>query len=444
MTKQIGNPMAVGMKPLSFYRNVISAAIGGEEERLPEDAKRRVREIRDQFPLGAYTDSVGSPYVRQMVADFLEKRDGASTSADDIIMSNGASEAASLLMNTIVREGDEVMIPIPQYPLYSANITLVGATRKNYFLNEDDNWSFDIEGCEPTERTRVFVAINPGNPTGSCLPESSILEILRKIERDAPNCIVVADEVYQDNMWNESRPFVSFRKVATEHDLNVPIVTLHSTSKGLIGECGMRGGFAHFHNIDEETMALVTKLRSISLCPNTVGQMMMGLLVTPPSPEDESYVVFYVQSYHLSMLLLQQYPSNRYKQFQQEQGLVKQSMKRKAIKTQSFLNSLDGVSCTDIDGAMYAFPKLELPKWFEDLASERGVQPDFLYCQELLDRTGIVTVPGSGFGQREGTSHLRTTILPEESEMDLFYPAWEEFHRNLYCGGAADLSVGST
>ena len=123
---------------------------------------------------------------------------------------------------------------------------------------------------------------------------------------------------------------------------------------------------------------------------------------------------------------------------------MKQSMKRKAIKTQSFLNSLDGVSCTDIDGAMYAFPKLELPKWFEELASERGVQPDFLYCQELLDRTGIVTVPGSGFGQREGTSHLRTTILPEESEMALFYPAWEEFHRNLYCGGAADLSVGST
>lgn len=219
---QIGNPMAVGMKPLSFYRNVISSSISGEEdERLPEDVRRRVQEIRDQFPLGAYTDSVGSPYVRQMVADFLEKRDGAKTSLDDIIMSNGASEAASLLMNTIIREGDEVMIPIPQYPLYSANITLVGATRKNYFLNEDDNWSFDVESCELSERTRVFVAINPGNPTGSCLPESSILEILRKIERDAPNCIVVADEVYQDNIWNESRPFVSFRKVATEYDLNV-------------------------------------------------------------------------------------------------------------------------------------------------------------------------------------------------------------------------------
>ena len=89
---------------------------------------------------------------------------------------------------------------------------------------------------------------------------------------------------------NRDRSFVSQGR--NGHDLNVPIVTLHSTSKGLIGECCMRGGFAHFHTIDEETMALVTKLRSISLCPNTVGQMMMGLLVTPPSPEDESYVVF--------------------------------------------------------------------------------------------------------------------------------------------------------
>jgi aspartate/methionine/tyrosine aminotransferase len=409
--------MAVGMKPLSFYRNVISAAVGGSEDDLPGDAKRRVREIREEFPLGAYTDSVGSPYVRQMVANFLEKRDGAKTSPDEIIMSNGASEAASLLMNTVLQENDEVMIPIPQYPLYSANITLLGARRKEYFLNEEDDWSFDVDGAIPSERTRLFVAINPGNPTGSCLPESSILEILRKIERNAPNCIVVADEVYQDNIWNENRPFVSFRKVATEHNVNVPIVTLHSTSKGLIGECGLRGGFAHFHNVDEETMALVTKLRSISLCPNTIGQMMMGLLVTPPVQGDESYELF-----------------------REEQGRVKDSMQRKSVKTQRFLNSLEGVSCTNINGAMYAFPRLELPTWFKDVASERGVQPDFLYCQELLDQTGIVTVPGSGFGQREGTSHLRTTILPEESEMDIFYPAWEEFHCNLLkMDSAADL-----
>ena len=167
--------------------------------------------------------------------------------------------------------------------------------------------------------------------------------------------------------------------------------------------------------------------------------------MTPPSPEDESYVVcsmFERAPFHAPMTTISL--PNRYEQFQEEQGQVKRSMKRKAIKTQSFLNSLDGVSCTDIDGAMYAFPKLELPKWFEDLASERGVQPDFLYCQELLDRTGIVTVPGSGFGQCEGTSHLRTTILPEESEMDLFYPTWEEFHRNLYLSSGADFSVGSS
>lgn len=160
--------------------------------------------------------------------------------------------------------------------------------------------------------------------------------------------------------------------------MQVQIVTLHSTSKGLIGECGMRGGFAHFHNIDEETLALVTKLRSISLCPNTIGQLMMSLLVTPPSPQDASY-----------------------KEFQEEQNQVKESMKRKAIKTQSFLNSLDGVSCTDIDGAMYAFPRLELPKWFEDLASERGVQSDFLYDSLSLSHHAHKTHSERIFKQRQ-------------------------------------------
>ena len=205
-------------------------------------------------------------------------------------MSNGASEAASLLMNTIAREGDEVMIPIPQYPLYSANLHWsVLHERITFAMRMIIGLSISRVVNPPN--VLCFRGYQSGQPDRIVSSESSILEILRKIERDAPNCIVVADEVYQDNIWNESRPFVSFRKVATEHDLNVPIVTLHSTSKGLIGG-GTRGGFAHFHNIDEETMALVTKLRSISLCPNTVGQMMMGLLVTPPSPEDESYVVF--------------------------------------------------------------------------------------------------------------------------------------------------------
>ena len=105
---------------------------------------------------------------------------------------------------------------------------------------------------------------------------------------------------------------------------------------------------------------------------------MMSLLVTPPSPQDASY-----------------------KEFQEEQNQVKESMKRKAIKTQSFLNSLDGVSCTDIDGAMYAFPRLELPKWFEDLASERGVQSDFLYDSLSLSHHAHKTHSERIFKQRQ-------------------------------------------
>lgn len=407
----IGNPQAVGMKPMTFYRDCMAAIVGATPRPdVPEDIERRVREYRESFNIGAYTDSTGSALIRNQVADFLHARDSFEVNPDHIMLSNGASEAASLLMQTVIRDDadDEVLIPIPQYPLYSATITLVGAKQKEYYLNEEDNWSFDPDAVHLSEKTRFFVAINPGNPTGACLPEDKILQILQKIEREAPNCIVVADEVYQDNIWQARQPFVSFRRVAMENNINVPIATMHSTSKGLIGECGARGGFCHLQNMDDTITEELFKLRSISLCPGTYGQMMMGLLVSPPKAGDASWELF-----------------------SEERRTLQETMERKALKTQSFLNGLDGVSCSDIEGAMYAFPSLTLPESFESKAKQIGLPADELYCRELLDATGIVTVPGSGFGQKDGTYHLRTTILPQEEDLDAFFPAWGDFHEGV-------------
>eukprot|EP00940_MAST-03C_sp_MAST-3C-sp2_P001865 g1865.t1 len=136
--------------------------------------------------------------------------------------------------------------------------------------------------------------------------------------------------------------------------------------------------------------------------------MMMGLLVTPPDAGDESGALF-----------------------REEQSALYDSLKRKAVKTQNFLNSLEGVRCSEVQGAMYAFPSLTLSESFVGRAEEQGIMADELYCRELLDQTGIVTVPGSGFGQKEGTWHLRTTILPEEEDLDKFFPAWRAFHDSI-------------
>lgn len=94
------------------------------------------------------------------------------------------------------------------------------------------------------------------------------------------------------------------------------------------------------------------------------------------------------------------------------------SLGRRAIKLVEGLNALPGMTCNPSEGAMYAFPQVHLSAKAIAAAVERGVEPDFLYCEELLDATGICTVPGSGFGQEEGTYHFRTTFLPQEETME--------------------------
>lgn len=170
----------------------------------------------------------------------------------------------------------------------------------------------------------MFIAINPGNSTGACFSEADILAILRRVERDAPQCLVVTDEVYQDNIWGD-RPFVSFRKVAQDNGIRVPLATLNSTSKGLIGKCGARGGFCQLDYADPDFQRELFKLRSISLCLGTYGQMMMGNLVNPLTEGKQSH------------------PS-----FAAERVALFASFGRKASRMHTFLNGLQGAFCANI------------------------------------------------------------------------------------------------
>jgi aspartate/methionine/tyrosine aminotransferase len=95
------------------------------------------------------------------------------------------------------------------------------------------------------------------------------------------------------------------------------------------------------------------------------------------------------------------------------------------------MNELDGVTCNAAEGAMYVFPRLRLPPAALEAAARAGKAADFVYCMELLDKTGIVTVPGSGFGQEEGTLHMRTTILPPEDDMKLVVEHFKAFHEDF-------------
>lgn len=414
----IGNPQQLGQDPITFARQVLAlvnypALLDKPDPELFSAAVvKRAQEMLDNVPNpGAYSESQGIHNIRQEVADFIYRRDGHPSSADNIFLTDGASPAVQLCLRTMLAaHTDAIMIPIPQYPLYSATIDLCGGTQVGYHPAEDDDWALDIDELQRSydqandngSNVRGLTIINPGNPTGQCMRENNMREVLDFCHER--NLVLMADEVYQANTYGGNE-FLSFKKVMCDMGgavaSGVELISFHSVSKGCWGECGRRGGYMELVNIDEEVKAQLYKLCSVNLCANVEGQIMVSCMVNP----------------------LEDCPT-----YQKEKNAILGSLERRAGKLSKAFNALDGISCNDIQGALYAFPKLELPAKACAAAEAAGKAPDKFYCLELLKNTGIVCVAGSGFKQQKGTQHLRCTILPPEDDMDNVISRFGAFH----------------
>jgi len=363
--------------------------------------------------LGAYSDSKGHLVFRKEVATFLEARDGFVADPEHIFLSDGASPSVKMVLQLVVGGKDDgVLLPIPQYPLYSATMTLLGGQAVGYFLDESSGWGLDVKEVERAIsefRTkggspRALVVINPGNPTGGVLPRSQMEAVIQLCERN--KIVLLADEVYQDNIYADNVSFVPFRKVAQEMGSKVELFSFHSISKGVVGECGLRGGLVHCHNVEQGVIDQMYKLCSINLCSNTLGQAAMALSLTGPPDNGPSRAAY-----------------------DAEKDVVRGALKRKARMTHNRLNAVDGISCQPIAGAMYAFPKIEVKGDMLKKAASLGKPVDQVYCMDLLMNKGIIVVPGSGFGQVPGTFHFRTTILPDEDTLASVLDSIADFHK---------------
>ena len=307
------------------------------------------------------------------------------------------------------------MIPIPQYPLYSASIPLYGGSQINYYLDESKAWGLDISELQNSFTSakskglhpRGLVIINPGNPTGQSLEVANMKEIVQFCHES--KILLMADEVYQVNAY--SKPWTSFKKVVRDMGdkyKNFEMMSFHSVSKGVIGECGKRGGYVEMIGIHPSVKDEIYKLASVSLCSNVVGQVVVDLMVNPPKQGEESY-----------------------KLYKEETEKIFNSLKRRAKFLHENLNKLEGVTCNEAEGSMYLFPQIRLPKRAVEEAKKQGRAADVLYCIELLETTGICVVPGSGFGQRDGTYHFRTTFLPPEDKFEGVVQRMAKFHSNF-------------
>jgi alanine transaminase len=317
----------------------------------------------------------------------------------------------------IASEKDGILCPIPQYPLYSASIALHGGTLVPYYLDEATGWGLEIselkkqlEAAKSKGITvRALVVINPGNPTGQVLAEENQRSIVEFCKREG--LVLLADEVYQENVYVPEKTFHSFKKISRSMgygEKDISLVSFQSVSKGYHGECGKRGGYMEVTGFNPDVREQMYKVASVNLCSNISGQILASLVMSPPKVGDESYESYCAE----------------------KEGILS-SLARRAKALEDAFSKLEGVSCNKAEGAMYLFPRISLPQKAIKAAEAVKTAPDAFYCHRLLNATGIVVVPGSGFGQVPGTWHFRCTILPQEDKIPAIVSRLTEFHQGF-------------
>ncbi|XP_011079322.1 alanine aminotransferase 2-like [Sesamum indicum] len=424
----IGNPQSLGQQPITFFREVLAlcdhpALLDKAETRglFSADSIERASEILHQIPgraTGAYSHSQGIRGLRDKIAAGIEARDGYPADPNDIFLTDGASPAVHTMMQLLIRsKNDGILCPIPQYPLYSASIALHGGTLVPYYLNEATGWGLEIAELKNQLEmakskgisVRALVVINPGNPTGQVLAENNQKQIVDFCKDEG--LVLLADEVYQENIYVPDKQFHSFKKVARSMgygEKDISLVSFQSVSKGYYGECGKRGGYMEVTGFSPEIREQIYKLASVNLCSNISGQILASLVMNPPKVGDESY-----ESYLA------------------EKDAILSSLARRAKQLEDAFNSLKGVTCNRAEGAMYLFPCIDLPKKAIEAAKAVSTAPDAFYARRLLNATGIVVVPGSGFRQVPGTWHFRCTILPQEDKIPAIVSRLTKFHKGF-------------
>ena len=298
----------------------------------------------------------------------------------DVFVTTGASEAIDICLTALVNEGENVLTPTPGYPLYTAIQSKLQTMENPYYLDESNGWQPSIIDIKSkiNSKTRGIILINPNNPTGSnCSPETlkQIIDIAAE-----HNLVILSDEIY-NKLLMDGKKHTAIASLNSE----VPIITFSGLSKNYMVP-GFRIGWgiaSGNKNVMKDYIDAINRLLRARLCANHPSQY--G--IAPCLQGDQS---------HLELA-------------------VKKLTSRRDL-TVEMMNSIPGISCVPPEGAFYAFPRLH------------NVANDAHFVAELLKETGVVVVPGNGFGEMPGTSHFRIVMLPPENILEKAYKAIGEFH----------------
>jgi alanine-synthesizing transaminase len=352
--------------------NIGNLAVFGFE--APEEIVQDM--IRNMGNASGYTDSKGMFAPRKAVMQYTQEKAVAGVTIDDVYLGNGASELIVMSMQALLNTGDEVLVPAPDYPLWTAAVSLSGGKPVHYVCDEQAGWLPDIEDIKKkiTSNTRAIVVINPNNPTGALYPDEILQQIVEVARQH--QLVVFADEIY-DKVLFDGNKHTSIASMADD----VLFITLNGLSKNY-RSCGYRAGWMVVSGEKRHAKDYIeglNMLASMRLCANVPGQYAIQTALG---------------GYQTINDLIG--PQGR--------------LTRQRDMAHRLLMQIPGVSCVKPKSALYMFPRLD-PKMYP-------IADDQQMAYELLAEERVLIVQGSGFNCRD-TEHFRLVFLPNVDDLEM-------------------------
>jgi len=338
----------------------------------PEEIQQDM--IRNLPDSAGYSDSKGIFAARKAVMHYTQQLGIEGVTLDDIYLGNGASELIVMAVNALLNDGDELLVPMPDYPLWTAATSLAGGTPVHYRCDEDNGWLPDLDDlrAKVTPRTRGIVVINPNNPTGVLYPEA-LLKGIVQIAREHELTLLV-DEVYDKVLYDDVK-FTAMGSLSTD----VLTLTFNSLSKAY-RSCGYRAGWLVVsgpkRNAGDYIEGL-NMLANLKLGSNVPGQWAIQTALGG---------------------------------YQSIQDLVKEGgrLRRQRDLAYELITAIPGVTCVKPQAALYMFPRLD-PKVYP-------IEDDRQFFMQVLRETRVMLVQGSGFNYPDN-QHFRIVFLPHEEDL---------------------------
>tara|TARA_Y100000748_G_scaffold300694_1_gene299575 strand:- start:8062 stop:9276 length:1215 start_codon:yes stop_codon:yes gene_type:complete len=340
--------------------------------------------IRNMKKSSGYTESYGLFEPRKAIMHYTQQKSIVDVDVDDIILGNGVSELIVMAMQGLINNNDEVLIPKPDYPLWTAAVTLAGGNPIHYTCDEEANWFPDIKDIESkiTNKTRAILVINPNNPTGALYSDELLKQIIEVARKN--NLIIFADEIYDKVLYDENK-HTSIASLADD----ILFVTLNGLSKNYRA-CGYRAGWlvvSGNKSLGKDYLEGLNILASMRLCANVPGQLAIQTALG---------------GYQSINDLVS--PTGRL--FKQRELSYK------------MMTNIPGVSCVKPPAAMYLFLKLD-PKIYQ-------IKNDQEFILDFLKEKKVLMVQGSGFNWHDN-NHIRMVFLPNEDELKIAIERFSDY-----------------